>query len=637
MSKRAPEAHTGNGAKRPRQAGGYESPTSSPSPDAGGQTGHKDPWATRLRESARPSPHARAASVRKLLRGGLQGLLVERSLAKPIWQWSQDDLYGWYEKVKWQYPRVTGWRDIQDEDTFNEGQVEAQLLLWSIRCSACLAYRKEDCDTHTLTECRTAEGLRARSIRDRLRLVAAEVHRDGIAGYGAVPWCDGCHLPRSRCPAWTKWDRDGLTEDGEQKGDDRQWSLRDRRQCRFPDVVVDAVAAMGAFQGPNATAGWRRVTDWRDGSRIRFNEHWDVHGWLFSPMTWDGREVPVVLRVFYQLGVGMEDAWIRADVERRRAELGALSAEDRDRELARRQQGSRPGQDSSTRGRVTTATATATATLAKETTVPNRAETSPGPGPPAADRQQQLRDILTDVLDEAEYKSEQAAGFWGGMAFLTALQEAVLQWSRSGIRCQLCRIHGWSEGCYLHDVTACEAHPAASKRVKETLESWSGLCGGQDGEGKLCRWCQFPLAACRPGRYRYGWESKELARDEEDYRGGEERRRSLQLWASETGETEGRRCYGIEVIKRTTAALLTVEGGLLGRVVLEREARPGRRRAAGAVMDTEGRPTRGSMEEQVRVGFTKAPLLAVVFLGLANGLDGLWAAGWERNLSLPPL
>jgi hypothetical protein len=93
----------------------------------------------------------------------------------------------------------------------------------------------------------------------------------------------------------------------------------------------------------------------------------------------------------------------------------------------------------------------------------------------AVRREGRLRGIITKALDHAEYDSERAAGSMGDMPYMLKVQWVIQEWSRSGIQWQLCRIHGWSEACYLHEVTACDVYPEASKQVRETLKGWTGL------------------------------------------------------------------------------------------------------------------------------------------------------------------
>jgi hypothetical protein len=100
----------------------------------------------------------------------------------------------------------------------------------------------------------------------------------------------------------------------------------DGEECGFPGVVVNTVAAMLTFQLPSGVVMLQQqVEEWREGSRTRLNGELRLGGWLLSPMLLDSRQMMMMVRVFHQLDIAVEETWIRNAMEQRRAELNTLS------------------------------------------------------------------------------------------------------------------------------------------------------------------------------------------------------------------------------------------------------------------------------------------------------------------------
>jgi hypothetical protein len=67
----------------------------------------------------------------------------------------------------------------------------------------------------------------------------------------------------------------------------------------------------------------------------------------------------------------------------------------------------------------------------------------------AVRREGRLRGIITKALDHGEYDSERAAGHMGDVPYMLKVQWVILEWSRSGIQWQLCRIRDESQHFYI--------------------------------------------------------------------------------------------------------------------------------------------------------------------------------------------
>ncbi|KAL7797182.1 hypothetical protein V8C43DRAFT_329483 [Trichoderma afarasin] len=249
---------------------------------------------------------ARASSV---LQGALESSLIHYKPVKPIGTWSEDDLYKWYEwylepDMRRHDPRR--WRDwLDDRRLDDDGKAfQQQLERWDVRCPLCFLYRDITCNNHVMSDCQRPAKEMACLIDSRLREALFGIEERGIGGYGEVPWCGGCYLPRSRCPQWEKPDGEG-----ERREDDRAWHRINGEWCRFYLVVIHAVSAMLTFQLPSGITLLQQVKIWQEGSRTQFNSKLYLQG-----LEWDSRQVMIMLRVFYQL-----------DMARRQLELNALS------------------------------------------------------------------------------------------------------------------------------------------------------------------------------------------------------------------------------------------------------------------------------------------------------------------------
>ncbi|RMJ02401.1 hypothetical protein CDV36_015332 [Fusarium kuroshium] len=365
--------------------------------------------------------------------------------ARPISTWSKQDISLWCERRHWEYPNPNcwrqNWRDDQSNDLVNEEKVQKQLERWSVRCPLCLLYRDPACGEHPLSTCSRVEGCRARSIRARLWEGIVELQANGIQGYGPVPWCGDCGLPRSCCPAWvnqsaadtaSEWDAPswGGDEYACQSSLARGWQMQDGSRCEFREIVVNAVSAMCAFSlsggpGTDTDTFWGQIEAWRSQSDIRFNQHWGTEGWLLSPMPWGRQDVMVMLCIFCRLDVVVEDLWIKKEVDRRRAELHLPSPEVNYIIIKQQRQ---PRLD------------------------PQKSKTVAKRDAPDEDAMSLQRSNIQEALDMAEYEGERSSGYWGDTDYLSTLGVRVRAWRRGGIRCQLCLAYEWSETCYLHDM-----------------------------------------------------------------------------------------------------------------------------------------------------------------------------------------
>lgn len=228
----------------------------------------------------------------------------------------------------------------------------------------------------------------------------AALRADGLGGYGPVPWCSECCLPRSRCPSWTKLNGDGTTTSEWDRENDQLWLVRGGSRCVFRDIVVNAVSAMLSFQFSHTNVFGHQVQAWRDGSWIRFNKTLGLEGWLASPIAWDRRDVMVILYVFCRLDNAVEDMWIDSQIKHRRTILGLRGSE-----FCWAKRGD-PGREIlHTDDQEITST---------------------------------WRDRARDALKEAEYQSMQSYGYCGELSFLRLLRARAQLWHRGSIRCHVC-------------------------------------------------------------------------------------------------------------------------------------------------------------------------------------------------------
>jgi hypothetical protein len=277
-----------------------------------------DPGSSRLDlDSAHPPPNPENA-------------FIHCKVSKSVSQWTQEDLYRWYEEEdrkphdgphEWYH-----WLDSRPDEPFDQTVLTRQMERWQVRCAVCLLLQEAGCHSHGMSRCPRDEGHHAYSMRQRLWGVIEDVEDDGIKGYGEAPWCIYCHLPRSRCPAWSRDGQDGDGYGDDEKGEENQWRLTDASRCEFGRTIGDAIAAILGLNGGQFGGFWDMVVDWRDESEIRYNEGRDVYGWLASPMRWGNNEVMVMTRVFHQLDKAVEEMWMRKMIDARRIELGAMES-----------------------------------------------------------------------------------------------------------------------------------------------------------------------------------------------------------------------------------------------------------------------------------------------------------------------
>ncbi|KAG7405719.1 hypothetical protein Forpi1262_v018433 [Fusarium oxysporum f. sp. raphani] len=386
----------------------------------------------RLRRCESVSLEVRSARARCSVQEKLDDSLIHRyhrrllnpykpsGSARSISTWSKEDISLWCERRHWEYPNPNcwreNWRDDQNNDLVNEEKVQKQLERWSVRCPLCLLYRDPACDEHPLSTCPRVEGCRARSIRARLWERIVELQANGIQGYGPVPWCGDCGLPRSCCPAWvnqsatdtaSEWDAPpwGGDEYACQSSLAREWRRQDGSRCEFREVVVNAVSAMCVISlsggpGTDTDTFWDQIEAWHSQSDIRFNQHWGTEGWLLSPMPWGRQDVMVMLCIFCRLDVVVEDLWIEKEVDRRRAELHLPSPEVN--YIIIKQQG-QPQLD------------------------PQKGKTVAKRDAPDEDAMSLQRSNIQGALDMAEYEGERSSGYWGDTAYLSALGARRIQ------------------------------------------------------------------------------------------------------------------------------------------------------------------------------------------------------------------
>ncbi|KAH6876848.1 hypothetical protein B0T10DRAFT_497395 [Thelonectria olida] len=560
-------------------------------------------WPPRLRRCEAVSLDTRSARARCSVQERLDSSLIHRHHGylsdpytlsrspKPMNTWSPQDISTWCERRAWQCPSPIRWReswtDDQSNDLVTEERVQKQLERWSVRCPLCLLHRDPACDEHPLSSCPRFEGCRARSIRGRLWEGIVKLQANGIKGYGPVPWCGDCCLPRSCCPAWASQDAADTASEWEALpwgGDHyacksslvRGWRRQDGKRCEFREVVVNAVSAMCAFSlsddvGAETDTFWDQIEVWRSQSGIRFNQDWGTNGWLLSPMPWGAQDVMVMLNVFCRLDVVVEDLWIEEAVDQRRIDLVIPSSEANCLVIKRQHQ----AQPRRQRGMAA-------------------AESGDSDG----ETMSLWRSHIQEALNAAEAEEERSFGYWGDLAYLSALGARVQAWHRGRIRCQVCLMYEWSEACYLHDMGACTLH-SESKPAMALVHKWSGIRGAEGGQERQCSRCRFPLVVCR------------LIRHED---------------ADDVGDDmeADERCSGVETLCRTVAVLLTVADGVLGDVVIEEEM-------GNQKWDKNyDRLSRGWMEDQVRIGNCTVPRIVRLFQRLLDGFIGLSRIRWKK-------
>ncbi|KAJ6436771.1 Alpha-galactosidase 2 [Purpureocillium lavendulum] len=399
-------------------------------------------------------------------------------------------------------------------ERFKEATVKRQLERWSVRCPLCLLYRDTACHGHTLSSCPKSEGKEARGLRGRLWEGIVELQYRGFQGYGPVPWCGNCLLPKSACPAWTTRIPPEAYADPREGRVSQDQAVEDGSRCAFREVVVDALSAVMSFSGPptDMAMGGKsfraHVEAWRGSSAIRFNRHMGLEGWLLSPARWGEQDVAVMLRVFCHLDAGVEDMWIEKEVAQRRAALAV--------DVVRPPSPALCG------------------------------STDDGTDDLDPEEEQRLR--IHEALQYAKNQREQASMSGGYYSFTLNLRKRLAAWYKGGVRCQLCLMYEWSEVCYLHDMEECQMRPEA-QRARSLLNQWSDLRGAEGGTAECCPGCRFPLFVCR------------LAED----------------GASGESERDGRagacNWMGARVMVLTVASLLTARKGILGEAVIRKVRR----------------------------------------------------------------
>ncbi|KAM6482307.1 hypothetical protein HDV62DRAFT_40316 [Trichoderma sp. SZMC 28011] len=538
---------------------------------------------------------ARASSV---LQGALEDSLIHYKPAKPIAAWSENDLYKWYEwylepDMTRQDPRR--WREWQDDRRLDDDgkALQQQLERWDVRCPLCFLYRDVTCNRHAMADCQRPAKEMVCFIESRLRETLFGIEDRGIGGYGEVPWCGGCCLPRSRCSNWEKTDGEG-----ERRGDDRAWHRINDEWCRFYLVVIHAVSAMLTFQLPSRMTLLQQVKIWQQGSRIQFNSLLDLDGlevgkWLMSPMWWDSRQVMIMLRVFYQLDMAVEEAWVLKAIERRQVELNALSLQQWD------------DWDSTVHYRGPAARKQKRHKTEKMKMDINSADEG----------------YIKDALDNA---AEELKGYKDMDSYWWAVQARIREWGEEAIQCQLCRAYTWSESCYTHSARVCRMWSNESERFRTLVNKLSGLDGEEkkgtdadadEGEDKeadegygTCQTCRFPVAVCQP-----------ISRD--DRKSGRR-------------EAEWGRCRGTDVLKQTVAALLVIAGGKLGKMVIDEEMAEWRQGSeSGRWVDMMEEWKKGGigfegladewLQQQVSCGRGGEPRIVRIFLQLTGGFKKL--------------
>lgn len=268
---------------------------------------------------------------------------------------------------------------------------------------------------------------------------------------------------------------------------------------------------MLSFALPSGATLLQQAEAWRKDSRTHFNRELDLGGWLLSPMRWGSRQVVIMLRVFHQLDMAVEEAWVLKAVERRQVELNALGLQQwKDRE------------------------AMASHDVVTADVKPTKLDIK----------------VLNSMRGAARYHEEQRKhrlSCGRPDAYWREVRDRIREWGQGGIRCQLCRANRWSEQCYRHSASACSAWKE-SESYRMLVDKLSGLEGMGRGDGAgdgTCQRCMFPVQVCQ------------LAAPEPS---------SIDSTADEWGA-----CRGTEVMKQTVAALLMREGGALGTQVINQE------------------------------------------------------------------
>ncbi|KAK4058993.1 hypothetical protein Trihar35433_11284 [Trichoderma harzianum] len=441
-----------------------------------------------------------------------------------------------------------------------------------------------------MSECPRPARKTACLIESRLQDALVGIEERGIGGYGEVPWCGWCCLPRSRCPMWEKPDGEG-----ERHGDDREWHQIEKERCVFHQVVIGAVSAMLTFQLPSEMTLLQQVRIWREGSRTRFKSELDmggldVGGWLLSPMWWNSRQVMIMLRVFYQLDMAVEEAWVLKAIERRQVELNALGLQQWD-----------DWESINNRVAVARRKRKAAEKRIKKMDIKSTDE-------------EDIKNALQCVAEELG-RYEYMDSYWW------AVQARIQEWGEGAIKCQLCRAYTWSEACYKHLARTCEMR-VESERFKALVGKLSALKGGEkegtyanagenEGEDKeidegygTCQICRFPVAVCQP-----------ISKD--DRKSGRR-------------EAEWGRCRGTEVLKQTVAALLVIAGGKLGKMVIDDEMAEWRQSSeSGRWVDMIEGWKKGEIgfegladewiQQQVSCGRSGEPRIVRIFVQLTGG------------------
>lgn len=241
----------------------------------------------------------------------------------PPEKWSIEDLHRWYEARRKQGAHEhTRWEDSRREEPFDRAGLLRKMQKWRVLCVTCSLHQDRDWNSHVVRRCPRAESKTVMATQSTLWRTIDLIEARGIGDFTELPWCHECHLPRSACGGWEHM---------------RQGSWRmilgDNRQCGFRHVVGDCVALMLALIGdPIWGVLGETIGEWMDESTIR-KVGGGFYGWLTAPMRWGEEQVPVMLRVFYQLDEEIERIWMEERVERRRVELDAESfMEYRDRQ-----------------------------------------------------------------------------------------------------------------------------------------------------------------------------------------------------------------------------------------------------------------------------------------------------------------
>ncbi|KAK4071350.1 hypothetical protein Purlil1_13428 [Purpureocillium lilacinum] len=520
----------------------------------------------RLRDSSTAERGERSANVYQTMEEGLERSLIHRDVSRPIRTWPAREVSEWYRTFDCNWRRPVHKQRWEDDsagraglERFREETVKRQLERWSVRCPLCLLYRDTACHGHTLSLCPKSEGREARGLRGRLWEAIVDLQDRGLEGYGPVPWCGNCLLPKSACPAWANRDLPDAHADAGEDRTSQDQAVQDGSRCAFREVVVDALSAMMSFSGlpTDMAMGGKsfraHVEAWRGSSAIRFNRHMGLEGWLLSPARWDEQDVAVMLRVFCHLDVGVEDMWLEKQVAQRRAALGVDVV--------------RPSSPA----------------------LPHGAGDDTDDWDP--EEEQRLR--IREALRHAEYENERASMSGGNSYFTLKLRRRLAAWHKGGAKCQLCLMYEWSEACYLHDMEGCQMRPEA-QRARSLLKQWSDLRGAEGGAAECCPRCRFPLSVCR------------FLED------------GAPVGGQRAGSAGACNWIGARVMLQTVASLLTAREGILGEAVI-REV--GREKDWNGRVEDLSRDWMA--EQVVVTDGLTVPRIVEVFQRLLDGFGGL--------------